>query len=77
MTEGHCFFSWGSGGTVSSPTGPGQSPGGSPGEAKPPESFQDFVFCSTQKSPKTQLSRFIFVAAIPVKSQKNIFRNPS
>ena len=45
MTAGHAKFSWGSGGTIRLPAGPGQGLGGDAGD-KAYESFKDSVFHS-------------------------------
>ena len=39
ITNGHCFLQLGSGGTVSPPVVPGQSPDGGP-RTKPPEALE-------------------------------------
>ena len=46
MTVGHCNNSWGSGGAVSPPVGPGQSPGGDPG-GEGPGSLGIFAYYSS------------------------------
>ena len=48
---GRCKYSWGSGGAVSPPAGPGQRPGGCPG-VEAPESSEDTSFYSTKNGPK-------------------------
>ena len=37
-------YSWGSGGTVSTPAGPGQSPGGGPGGKAPKSSEEPAIY---------------------------------